>query len=886
LSVQDQIYEWVKEFEPWKQELFLRASATPELDDSDIEAVAALLLGEAESGSGPREVRREDLPGAESGDLPMVIESLSELRSVNAIADGQSIDFEPGLNVVYGGNGAGKTGYSRILKHAGRTLRRESVLAHVSASGAPGPRATVNIKVGDKPIPVDLDLTDTGPAILGRICIADAEAGAIYLKSDTVVDYVPASLASISRLAEGLRLLDDNLREMVTKATPSALDLRVYAKGTTVQTLLERLDSSITEEQITALASLDEVESKKRDELRKKKAAIEASGVPNLRAAVQRDIRSADALAADLDRIARALSRERIEQITAAASERDQLDGAAKRAAADFAGEPLGGVGSDPWHKLWQAAREFAAHLDQELPPEHNPASCPLCMQELETEARGRLKRFDEFVRNDVNAKLGKAEARLKELQGTLPAIEPVLEHHHEAIERLGDGDGEPGALLGTWLEEAKKTEAALRALKFDAGPCEPPPNGLANWIAERRKEEADYATLENTEDQKRLRDELSELEDRTTLGERKQEILDHLAALHRIDQLEVARGKLGKTAVSRKITELSRELIQSNLQDALNRQLKALEFKGLRVEAKSKSPGGTPMVALQFETVDSVPLTAVLSQGEQRRLALAMFLAEMEVIADPSPVVFDDPVSSIDQEGRRHIARALINLARRKQVIVFTHELSIVFEIGRIAELEGTDPPHVQHLRRAASTVGHVIPDLPWRGLSYKKRTEALYAELKAAAELEEAGEEAAYELAAQTFCLHLREAIERAVEEGVFANVVTRRSDSVRPLDLKRVVWGKEICEVVEKGANETAPWAHDRPRGDGSSPPTLGEMREGLELFEELAKLIKEGRDRKQKPKRKPALKAVEVDAPAQLTVVEDPAGPVVSGEGPDA
>jgi len=207
VTVQDDIFAWVQGFEPWKQELFRRTSASPTLSAADRQEVIAMLLGEGDGDSSPREVTRDDLPGAEGGEEPMLIESLSDLQAVNKIADGQEIGFEQGLNVVYGGNGAGKTGYSRVLKHAGRTLRPESVLANVASPSRGAPSATVNVVVGGNPEAVRLDLEQPGPAMLGRICIADADADDRYLTGDTEVDYVPASLASVSRLADGLKAM-------------------------------------------------------------------------------------------------------------------------------------------------------------------------------------------------------------------------------------------------------------------------------------------------------------------------------------------------------------------------------------------------------------------------------------------------------------------------------------------------------------------------------------------------------------------------------------------------------------------------------------------------------------------------------------------------------
>ena len=97
----------------------------------------------------------------------------------------------------------------------------------------------------------------------------------------------------------------------------------------------------------------------------------------------------------------------------------------------------------------------------------------------------------------------------------------------------------------------------------------------------------------------------------------------------------------------------------------------------------------------------------------------------------------------------------------------------------------------------------------------------------------------------AAAEFCRHLREAFERTVEECVFNDVVTRRHDTIRISKLRKVAWSEEICDLVDRGTDESSPWMHDRPRADGSEPPTPTELREGLEILEALLKAIKEHR-----------------------------------------
>jgi energy-coupling factor transporter ATP-binding protein EcfA2 len=84
------------------------------------------------------------------------------------------------------------------------------------------------------------------------------------------------------------------------------------------------------------------------------------------------------------------------------------------------------------------------------------------------------------------------------------------------------------------------------------------------------------------------------------------------------------------------------------------------------------------------------VPKTEVLeiiSEGEFNAVAIAAFLAEISLSPTKSGVVFDDPVSSLDHLIREKIAEQLVEIAKDRQVIVFTHDLFFLVTLIEIAE-------------------------------------------------------------------------------------------------------------------------------------------------------------------------------------------------------
>ena len=90
--------------------------------------------------------------------------------------------------------------------------------------------------------------------------------------------------------------------------------------------------------------------------------------------------------------------------------------------------------------------------------------------------------------------------------------------------------------------------------------------------------------------------------------------------------------------------------------------------------------------------TIAKVP-SDILSEGEQRALALAGFLTEVALTDGSGPIVVDDPVSSLDRDRGRRVAERLADEATRRQVVVFTHDIIFFNELCLAAEGRGIEP-------------------------------------------------------------------------------------------------------------------------------------------------------------------------------------------------
>ncbi len=118
--------------------------------------------------------------------------------------------------------------------------------------------------------------------------------------------------------------------------------------------------------------------------------------------------------------------------------------------------------------------------------------------------------------------------------------------------------------------------------------------------------------------------------------------------------------------------------------------------------------------------TVDGSPGTAlgVMSQGEVNALALSIFLPRATVAASPFRfLVIDDPVQAMDPAKVEGLARALEDVARSRQVLVFTHDDRLpeaVRRLGIAAQIVEVTrrPGSIVQLRPALTPVERQLKD------------------------------------------------------------------------------------------------------------------------------------------------------------------------------
>lgn len=801
------------------------------------------------------------LPARAAGAAGVVLRAMRDLKHVNRIAPNQVLHFSPqGLTVIYGGNGSGKSGYSRVLKRACRARdQQENVLVDATDIAAHKhiPEARFDIEVGGVARTVAWKRDTTPPDELSTVAVFDTHCARAYLTAEQDVAYLPYGLDVVENLAN--KVLPELSRRLSEEIAGVQVDVDPFASlqgRTLVGQLVTGLGAKTDPEDVRRLAQMSAKETSTLAELQK--ALAESDPRSKARAF--------------------ALSAQRIEELNrrvdsaevwvndAAVAKLKELDGVglvtaqAEKVAAEqlrAGGALLPGTGEQVWKLMFDAARRFSiesAYKGHEFPHVEPGAHCVLCQQPIDSVA-DRMKRFADFVQSDA-AKV--AAAKREELGAAVREIEAArLVFDFDAAlscEVAAIEEGLPDAIVAFESAIQARRRWMLGAANAHAWNDMPsagddPRERLRSLAAHLRKTAADFDKAADEENRRALEAQRDELLARAALGPVANAIIALIERMRLKAGLEKCKDDLKTKGISEKSKEFASHAVTAALKRALDREFGALGMGHIRTRLSERNDKGKMKYRLLLDLPVTNKLEEILSEGEQRAIAIGAFLAELRLANHGGGIVFDDPVSSLDHWRRRHVASRLVEEAKCRQVIVLTHDTTFLGEIRDAIEQVRVDH-RMHHLEWKDNRPGLVVEGLPWAHKSYKERIDRLE---KAQKELERRwsaypGEAEAGEMRHQYD--FLRATIERVVQDLVLNGVVQRYRDWIRVDNLDEVVGFdatehreiaglyKRCCEVVD---------AHDPASAKNAPAPTPSDLYLDLQRLKALVAAIRARRAR---------------------------------------
>src|SRR3954468_746408 len=286
--LQKRIFNWSEKLPGWQRGL-MRLLCDGPLDEGARAQVLAVLLGDPGASQLPP-LELADLPADEGAYGTVELREIRNLRNINSLAADQALSFGPGLNIVFGENGAGKSGYGGLARRVCRAAEPGEVLHDVFDPGkaeAPQTAEFVLAVDGEEQV-IAVDLAEEPPRILSAMTAFDAGCAEFCITKSNTIEHTPRPLRLLKELVEAQGRLAEDLAEQID-ALRDALPELPELDEPEAAALLARVEAGeAAQEEVMAFARLSEAELKELRELEKAEATIAGHRSRELESAARR----------------------------------------------------------------------------------------------------------------------------------------------------------------------------------------------------------------------------------------------------------------------------------------------------------------------------------------------------------------------------------------------------------------------------------------------------------------------------------------------------------------------------------------------------------------------------------------------------------------------
>ncbi len=408
-SARDLLVVWANRQDHWVRAIVGEALLSRrELSPAAVAHVTELFLVEKQLADGDT----VDVPvlGSQDTEPPadqsLSLVSLRECRGVNALAEGQTIEFNPKMTVLFGENAAGKTGYVRVLKRVASVRSAEEIIPDIHrATPAPTPQAVLRYTVdgGEQDLPWE---GEAGVPPLTRLSVFDAPAVALHVDDDLTYVYTPPDLALFRYVHGAIDAVRSDLETKRSENEPRQNPfLTAFTRDAVIYPKIEQLGPTSDLADLETLATLSDAERAEIDAL---KTSVEALASQSIRGSSE-TVRNRIAVLAALRDLIVACEQFSSQALSTAVSRlADARTVQASAATAVLGGEVVSSEVRSAWQAFVEAGEEYLRTSDMESYPKPDEA-CVYCKQPLDASALALLQSYREYATGAAAAALEEA---------------------------------------------------------------------------------------------------------------------------------------------------------------------------------------------------------------------------------------------------------------------------------------------------------------------------------------------------------------------------------------------------------------------------------------------------------------------------------------------
>ncbi|MBE5937212.1 MAG: hypothetical protein E7265_04185 [Lachnospiraceae bacterium] len=806
-TTNEEFIEWLEEQAIWVKDAALTYYEMGKFTEKDIKRFATECIEEVSGIKKSIDITKLNILTRDDRS-DFAIKSINNIMGVNALATGKCLEFgENGITVVYGENGAGKSGYIRILKKLADAKYKEELKENVYFEKKKKQSCEVTVLHKGKEETYNCDLSKDGEySLLKDVDIFDTKISKAYVESSKEASYEPWVFSMLSAIAKVASDVKDEIERKKTEVKSTEIFIPEELTGIDIcQTVLNVTEKTELADEFFSWGAEQEnalIKKEKESNIEMVSASIES---------LRKEIEQLEALHKYIAQFKEFFSKANVETIQNA---RKQLEVAKEEQQAakilfENTADELDkkSVSNQAWVNLWKAAKKYYnSFLKSEGVIEYTnkEGKCPLCGQSVSAlHCVNRMQSIDEYINGSASERVTERRKNLIELLQKCPSAW-AQEQSELAISSAGVES--VSVKICETIDSIRKYSAIIHSENVEKAEIveigiEDVLHLIENCVKDKVNTRQKQLDLLGDEDHKRLITEIKSLRAQKYVSSIQDEVNSKIEYLKRISLYNRAEKLTATNKISKLSTTLAKELLTDDYEKRFNDELEMLTKGTVRaVIRQQKASRGKIPFKVELEGVEDKSATPsdVLSEGENRVVSLAAFFAESSGRNAKCPLIVDDPISSLDYKYEASVIRRLVEAGKKRQVIVFTHRLSMV--VGLYDECGKMVPFREVELFGRGKTKGVPIDSVVNGGKSLgklKNLKNDKIAKLKKMDEyLPEYGEGIHY------LCQQIRIHVEKCIEDTLLNGVVLRYRKSIQTHG--RIMWLSEItqsdCKIID--------------------------------------------------------------------------------------
>lgn len=736
MAIYNEIINWSVNKPMFVRDAVRRLLNNQSLSDLDYSEIKELLMKEYGFNNislSPIPATTNDIPSMNKSDNQIKIEKIYSPHNINALYDKTLLQFAlDGLTVIYGKNGSGKSSFSKILKKLCWSRDKNVVLKKNVYKEDNSPQ-TVKIKFYEGRNENEFVWFEDSSIDkrLNSVFVFDSKCADVYLNKENPAEYKPAGIDILERLALVFNKISQKIDNEVLRFNKVKFNLPSKYNQTLIAhwfQSIENLDRITIENKLIITDKQKEV----KNTLEK---SLKDSNIAETNKTLKHKKERYEKLQASLNTIEVLFTGDSIREIRELKEDVVVKEQAYRAACISFNTDNEFSIGSEAWRVLWNAARNYAIsdlHKDYPILSNEKGNFCALCQQPLSEDAENRLQKFDLYMQDTTSVAFEQAKKKLDEIGKKYTSIISSNIIPSDIKSELIEDNSDYSNIINEYILKVQVAQKDIltfinKGIKLEL-PILPKSFAAILLLEIDKIDKIIKKNEEIIESRAKMEAELLELEALFILVENRTEILNYYDELIVKRKYLACKNALNTRGISNKIGEiLESKAIATQHKifiDYLRRMNPFLASK--MALKKTKTTSGITYQKCSFNSI-SERIVDILSEGEQKIVALANFLSECTIDNNGNCIIFDDPINSLDIDYRETVAKIIVELSGVRQIIVMTHDLYFLRLLKDIYKNEFSKDCYVTCINAINGNSGVVSDEIPFLAKNVQERINSI---------------------------------------------------------------------------------------------------------------------------------------------------------------